>query len=212
MITAFITTGLLLHAIVGAGDLEPTAGPDDSGSAMYTIEDIYNYLDTGVAGAKRSSGFTEPTSEPGSTMHTLDEIMNKAPAPDNVNGAAPGEVFSGKTYWGLRTDGAWEPQTGTAAGTSSCTGDAAIGDVLSGKTFSNATSTGLSGTMTNVGQQNITPGATSQTITQGYHDGTSQVAGNADLLSGNIRSSVSIFGVAGHFSGSDKQAVICSFI
>jgi hypothetical protein len=121
-------------------------------------------------------------------------------------------VFSGKTYWGLRTDGVWGPQTGTAAGTSSCTSDAAIGDVLSGKTFSNATSTGLSGTMTNVGQQNITPGATSQTITQGYHDGTSQVAGNADLLSGNIRSSVSIFGVAGHFSGSDKQAVICSFI
>jgi hypothetical protein len=70
MITAFITAGLLLPAIVGARDLEPPAGPDDSGSAMYTIEDIYNYLDTGVAGTKRSSGFTEPTSTLGSTMHT----------------------------------------------------------------------------------------------------------------------------------------------
>ncbi len=115
MITAFITAGLLVPSIVGAGDLEPTAGPDDSGSAMYTIEDIYNYLDTGVAGAKRSSGFTEPTSEPDSTMHTLDEIMDKAPAPDNINGATPGEVLSSKTYWGLRTDGTWGLQTGTGA-------------------------------------------------------------------------------------------------
>ena len=115
MITAFITAGLLLPAIVGAGDLEPTAGPDDPGSAMYTIEDIYNYLDTGVLGTKRSSEFAEPIATPGSTMHTLDEIMGKAPALDNVNGAAPNEVLSGKTYWGLRTNGAWGSQTGTGA-------------------------------------------------------------------------------------------------
>ena len=77
MIMAFIATALLLPGLVSAGDPEPSAGPDDPGSAMYTIEGIYNYLDTGVAGDKRTSGFVEPTSPPGSTGHTLDEVHAK---------------------------------------------------------------------------------------------------------------------------------------
>ena len=39
--------------------------------------------------------------------------MGKAPTKDNTNGAVPAEVLSGKTYWGLRTDGTWGLQTGT---------------------------------------------------------------------------------------------------
>ncbi|MBC2693715.1 MAG: hypothetical protein HF982_00210, partial [Desulfobacteraceae bacterium] len=62
IITAFIATALFLPGPVGAGDLDPLVGPDDPGSAMYTIEGIYNYLDTGVAGAKRTGEFVEPTS------------------------------------------------------------------------------------------------------------------------------------------------------
>ncbi len=77
MITAFITTGLLLPAIVEAGDLDPSVGPDDPASAMYTLEDIYNYLDTGVAGTKRTGGFVEPTLPPGSTGNTLDDVHAK---------------------------------------------------------------------------------------------------------------------------------------
>jgi hypothetical protein len=47
-------------------------------------------------------------------MHTLDDIMGIAPAADNTNGAVPGDVLQGTSYWGLRTDGTWGPQTGTA--------------------------------------------------------------------------------------------------
>jgi hypothetical protein len=47
-------------------------------------------------------------------MHTLDDIMAIAPAVDDTNGAAPGDVLNGKTYWGLRTDGTWGAQTGAA--------------------------------------------------------------------------------------------------
>lgn len=64
-------------AWVFAGNLDPTAGPDDPGSAMYTLDDIYNYLDTGVAGTKRTGAFTEPASSPGSTGYTLDEVHAK---------------------------------------------------------------------------------------------------------------------------------------
>ena len=46
------------------------------------------------------------------TMHTIDEIMVAAPAADDTNGALPSEVVTGRTYWGLRTNGTWGPQTG----------------------------------------------------------------------------------------------------
>ena len=77
IITAFMAAALFLPVPVGAGDLEPPAGPDDPGSAMFTIEDIYNYLDTGVAGTKRTGGIVEPASSPDSTGHTLDEVHAK---------------------------------------------------------------------------------------------------------------------------------------
>jgi hypothetical protein len=51
---------------------------------MYTLEQVYQRLDTGAESSKMTS-FTEPASGPGSTMHTLDEIYNligmRAPVP-----------------------------------------------------------------------------------------------------------------------------------
>ena len=98
---------------VVAGPLQPPAGPNDPASAMYTLEDLYNRLNNGSDGNKRSEGFVEPASTPAPTGHTLNEIMEKAPMPDNVQGATPGNVLSGKTFWGLRTDGTWGPKVGT---------------------------------------------------------------------------------------------------
>ncbi|OAD20747.1 protein containing DUF1566 [Candidatus Thiomargarita nelsonii] len=76
---------------------------------MYSTGDICNRLDTGAAGSKKT--FTDPTSGPGSTGCSLNDIMDKAPAKDNVNGAQPSDVVAGKKYWGL-TDGHWGLQTG----------------------------------------------------------------------------------------------------
>jgi hypothetical protein len=98
-----------------AGSLDAPAAPTAAGSAMYTLESLYNRLDTGAEGSKRGSTFAEPAAAPGSTMHTLDQIMAELPALDATNGAAPGDVLSGKTYWGLTAAG-WGPHTGTSAG------------------------------------------------------------------------------------------------
>jgi hypothetical protein len=79
----------------------------------------------------------------------------------------------------------------------SATGDAVASEVLAGKTFSNETATGLTGTMPNRGAVSITPGTSAQTIEAGYHNGAGAVAGDADLVTGNIRAGATIFGVAG---------------
>lgn len=152
----------VLGSVSWAGNLDSPAAPTSADSALYTLEDIYNRLNAGTAGEKRSGPFTEPGSGPASTGRTTDEIMGVAPAADAA-GATDAQVLSGKKYWGL-TAGAWGERTGT---------------------------------MADIGEQDITPGTSAQTITQGYHDGTGEVAGDADLVTGNIKAGVNLFGVAG---------------
>jgi hypothetical protein len=92
-----------------AGDLTPTVAPTEAGSAMYTLESIYQRLLGGTAGSKRAGAFTDPASI-GATMHTLDEIMGISPRTD-ASGAISADVCGGKTYWGINSS-----QWGFAAG------------------------------------------------------------------------------------------------
>ena len=71
-----VVIGVLLSAagIVVAGSLNPSAGPTEAGSQMYTLEQIYTRL-TGGGDATKMAAFTEPSSGPtAGTMHTLDEL------------------------------------------------------------------------------------------------------------------------------------------
>ena len=251
----YILVAVVLVALgFGVGRLSAALGTVDSPSApgatnSFTLEDIYNRLDTGAEDGP--SAFTEPAAGPGTgTMHTLNEIMGKAPAADNTNGATTAQALTGKTFWGLRTDGTWGTKTGTAAAGSNvngpdgsktfnipdgfysgktatandsdlqggnivqgvnifgvagsaiaATGNATAGEVLTGKTFSNASAAGLTGTMPNNGAVTYTPGATDQAVAAGYHNGSGKVEGDADLVAGNIKQGVNIFGVDGTLAG-----------
>ena len=96
------------------GVWDAPAAPNDDAGAMYTLEDVYNRLDTGAEGTKRTGGFAKPAAGPaGGTGRTLDELYNKAPVPDEDNGATEADVADGKTFWGL-TGGEWGEQTGSA--------------------------------------------------------------------------------------------------
>jgi hypothetical protein len=106
--------GILMVVQAGAADVDSPAAPTSAASAMYSLEDIYNRLDTGAVGSKRTGAFTEPSSGPSATRKTLDDVMAKAPAADATNGAAASEVLNGKTYFGLSPTG-WGPTTGTRA-------------------------------------------------------------------------------------------------
>ncbi|MEM7345115.1 MAG: DUF1566 domain-containing protein [Chloroflexota bacterium] len=98
-------------AYAATGTLDSPDTPANTQS--YTLQDIYNRLDSGTAGAQ--SGFTEPSSGPTiGTMRTLNEIMGKAPTVDDTNGATSADILTGKTAWGL-TSGEWGVIVGTGA-------------------------------------------------------------------------------------------------
>ena len=106
--------------------------------------------------------------------------------------AVVGDVESGKTFYS-----AGAKKTGTLA----LSGTAGTGDVLSGKTFYNtALKTKRTGTMPNQGAVVITPGTSNKAIVAGYHNGQGYVKGDANLIAGNIKKGVSIFGVMGSVS------------
>jgi len=129
---------------------------------MFTLNALYHRLNDGNPGSKRTDNFTQPSSGPASTGHTIDEIMAIAPS-TNTFGAIPSQVLAGTVYWGVMAD-AWGEKTGS---------------------------------MPNRGAVAITPSATQQAIQEGYHNGSGSVAGDVDLVTGNIRAGVNLFGVAG---------------
>jgi hypothetical protein len=82
----------------------------------------------------------------------------------------------------------------------SAEGDAVVANVLAGKTFSNDDDTGLIGTIPSKTAQTFTPGTTNQTIASGqFLSGVQTISGSANLVAGNIKNGVNIFGVVGNY-------------
>ncbi|MDM8525375.1 hypothetical protein QUF80_18570 [Desulfococcaceae bacterium HSG8] len=153
---------LIFTVFCFAGSLD-SPGQPASGSGMYSLDEIYNRLDTGASGTGNTRPFEEPASGPANdTGRTLNDVMDKTPAADNTDGSVPADVKSGKKYWGLRTDGSgWGQQTGTMQ------------------------------------TRTLSPGSTA--MEAGYYDASTLDAADSDLVSGNIKKGVTIFGVTGTF-------------
>jgi hypothetical protein len=84
MLTLGLSVGLGVRRL-SAGSPDSPGGPNDAAAQMFTLEQIYQRLNTGAA-AMQMTTFTEPSVEPGTgTMHTLTEIYNllglRAPVP-----------------------------------------------------------------------------------------------------------------------------------
>lgn len=118
---------------------------------------------------------------------------------------APSDVLTGKTFH--KADG--------TIGTGTCSYDADTSDataqaseVLTGKTFYKNGSK-VTGSMPNRGGQTGVIATKDQevTINQGYHDGSGSIGidsiEKAKIVSGNIKSGVSILGVVGTYTGSE---------
>jgi len=121
---ALAAAAFIAPSTASAGVLVPPAAPTAVGSAMYSLDAIWNRLDAGTVGQKRDgdTGFVEPGAGPLAVPDvgkTLDDVMAAAPAADTVDGAYQHEVVFGKKYWSLRTgdgqgtDSRWGLNTGT---------------------------------------------------------------------------------------------------
>jgi formylglycine-generating enzyme required for sulfatase activity len=106
MKSTILTLSILPIAAYAFG---PSGPPGDPSTAMYSIPDVCQRLESGAAGEKRV--FRGPSSAPGTKSGcNLNELMDKAPA-KVADGVNPNEVPAGKKYWGL-TDN-WGLQAGT---------------------------------------------------------------------------------------------------
>ena len=77
-------------------------------------------------------------------------------------------------------------------------GNAQVGDVLAGKTFTGDDGIMKTGTIPNRGgAQTITPGTSNKVLNSGYYSGDITIAGDTDLIAANIISGKNIFGVMG---------------
>lgn len=74
--------------------------------------------------------------------------------------------------------------------------------MLSGYTAHNSSGTAITGTIQSQAAQTITPTTTNQTIASGkYLSGAQTILGDANLIAGNIKDGVPIFGVTGSYTG-----------
>ncbi len=116
----------------------------------------------------------------------------------NFGDATAEDVVSGKTF----TSAAGLLVEGTKVDLDTSDATASASDILSGKTaYVNGSK--VTGSIASKSAATYTPGTADQTIASGqYLSGAQTVKGDANLVAGNIKSGVSIFGVAGTYEGS----------
>lgn len=131
---------------------------------------------------------------------------------DTINAALPnaavGTLITAAGYRAMKqkqADGSWKPFSYTPSESgwvnpSDATATAA--DILSGKTAYIADGSKATGSIPSKAAQTYTPTTADQTIAAGqYLSGAQTVKGDANLVAGNIKKDVTIFGVTGNWLG-----------
>ena len=125
-----------------------------------------------------------------------------------VNDVVKGKTFSSEN--GLKLTGTYEGSTPTlqeksvtpSESSQAVTPDSGY-DGLSQVTVDAISSTYIGSGVTKKSATTYTPGTSNQTIASGqYLNGTQTIKGDANLVAGNIKSGVSIFGISGSYAGS----------
>ena len=99
--------------------------------------------------------------------------------------------------------------TASVSASKSITPTVTAGYVSSGTSGTVTASGSASSNLTTLGATTYTPGTTNQTITSGrYLVGTQTILGDSNLIAGNIKKDVSIFGVTGTYEGSSGGTVV----
>ena len=176
-----------------AGNLDTTHTTNEK--TMFTLEDIYKKLTTGSNMALLDHSLS-PSAPPGATMHTLNQIFSNIPSTNDLRTGVNGgvlylpngnDVKNGVNYGASGTE-----YTGTY--TSEAT--ASAGDIRTGETaYINGTK--LTGTLATQGNQTGSDGSLTINLPDGIYEAKTASAQDSDLIAGNIKGGVDIFGVNG---------------
>lgn len=179
-----------------------------SGSAGYatftdtsdaTLNDAGN-LPLGVTAYANDTKYTGTAAENDSSDLSVSGATVTVPAGYYASNAsasvANGSATAPATISGTSASVSTGTNTPTLSKTISVTPTVSAGYVSSGTAGNSSVS--LTASVTTKGAATITPGTSNQTIASGtYLTGTQTISGDANLVASNIKSGVSIFGVAG---------------
>ena len=102
-----------------AGNID-SPGPPSAGSGMYSLKQLYDYLNAGTT-ATIPGSFQEPSAGPASTMYNTKQIYEAVATPFPQCNAAVADVKSGVKFFST-VAGSWGVKTGTLVpGSQYCT-------------------------------------------------------------------------------------------
>lgn len=166
------------------------------------------------ASSSATSGYTSKATIGRSTSAQYINIppgYNSAGGYYKINAVANGSVTAPASISGTTATVSTGTNTLTLTKTVSVTPNVTTAGYISTGTAGNSSVT-LTANVTTKAAATITPGTSNQTITSGtYLTGTQTIAGDADLVAGNIKTGVNIFGVNGTFT-SDATATTADIV
>ncbi|MCX6353728.1 MAG: hypothetical protein NTZ78_02345 [Candidatus Aureabacteria bacterium] len=140
MVALSVIFAVGLSGIAVAGSINSSGAPS-SGSGMYTLTQIYDYLNSGTD-ATPLPGFQEPVEAPAPTMKTTKQIFEDIKAKFAECDTTIADVKMGKKFFST-VSGSWGVQTGTI---SSSTWTGTVSDLACGKKLGNSSLQTVTGT------------------------------------------------------------------
>jgi len=189
---------LAIFTIVKAGTITPPSGTPVA--TFYSLSEIYNFITSSTTATEGSPAldWSATLEDSGRTLTEIYDVLKNLIVADKVK--------LGTTYFNVA--GALVPSGGTATTT----------NVLSGKTYFGVSQTDwnlATGTMANNGSFALTASSSDQSVIAGYYSG-GTLAGDTNLIAGNIANGINIFGVIGNlvagylYGSSDASKVLTS--
>lgn len=198
---------------LGSNAVAPTKNVSSGSTTITELNVTQNGTYTAPAGTAYSpvnvevSGGGSPTISPLSvTPSTSEQTFNSSSVdgykPVVVSAMPSGSVTAPSSISGTSASVSTGTNTLTLTKSVSVTPNVTTVGYISSGTAGNS-SVSLTASVTTKAAATITPGTSDQTIASGtYLTGTQTISGDADLVAGNIKKDVSIFGVTGTYEGS----------
>ena len=159
-----------------------------------------NDEDTGIEGTMPNRGTVSTDISAKATEVTIAQGYHSGSGKVKISAAEQAKIITGNIKSGITLLGV----AGKSSVVDTADADAVAGDILNGK-IGYVNGSKITGNIPSKGAATYTPGTASQTISAGqYLSGAQTISGDADLVAGNIKSGVNIFGVTGSFSGGIK--------